>query len=370
MNLRKRLFLIPLLACSLLISAQAVSPPPDGGYPGGNTAEGQNSLLSLTSGTYNTGVGFSSLSVTVTGKFNTAVGAGALLANTGDNNTATGAGTLLNNTTGSFNAANEAFALFTNTTGTSNTSNGAFSLLNNTTGVENTASGYRALSGNASGVGNAAYGSQALVQSTGNNNIALGAHAGFNISTGSNNIHIGNVGAGNESGTVRIGDNNQTKTFIAGINGVNQGSPTAVFINTLTGQLGTTPPSSSRRYKKEIKPMDAASEVILALKPVTFHYNSDKICTPQFGLIAEEVAAVDPDLVLRDENGEIYTVRYEAVNAMLLNEFLKEHRKNEKQEATIARLQEQIEALTAGLQKVSAQLAVSNSARQMVLKNR
>jgi trimeric autotransporter adhesin len=369
-NLRNRLFLIPLLACSLLISAKAVSPPPDGGYPGGNTAEGQNALLSLTTGTYNTGVGFSSLSVTTTGKFNTAVGAGTLLANTGDNNTATGAGTLLSNTTGSFNAANGAFALFTNTTGTSNTSNGAFSLLNNTTGVENTANGYRALSGNATGVGNTAYGSQALVQSTGNNNIALGAHAGFNISTGSNNIHIGNVGAGNESGTVRIGDNNQTKTFIAGINGVNQGSPTAVFINTLTGQLGTTPPSSSRRYKKEIKPMDTASEAVLALKPVTFHYNSDKTCTPQFGLIAEEVAAVDSDLVLRDENGEIYTVRYEAVNAMLLNEFLKEHRKNEKQEATIARLQEQIEALTAGLQKVSAQLDVSNSARQVVLKNR
>ena len=369
-NLRKRLFLIPLLACSLLISAKAVSPPPDGGYPGGNTAEGQNALLSLTTGTYNTGVGFSSLSVITTGKFNTAVGAGTLLANTGDNNTATGAGTLLSNTTGSFNAANGAFALFTNTTGTSNTSNGAFSLLNNTTGVENTANGYRALSGNATGVGNTAHGSQALVQSTGNNNIALGAHAGFNISTGSNNIHIGNVGAGNESGTLRIGDNNQTKTFIAGINGVNQGSPTSVFINTLTGQLGTTPPSSSRRYKKEIKPMDTASEAVLALKPVTFHYNSDKTCTPQFGLIAEEVAAVDSDLVLLDENGEIYTVRYEAVNAMLLNEFLKEHRKNEEQEATIARLQEQIEALTVGLQKVSAQLEVNNSAPQVVLKNR
>jgi len=369
-NLRKRLFLIPLLACSLLITAQAVSPPPDGGYPGGNAAEGQNALLSLTTGTYNTGVGFFSLSVTTTGKFNTAVGAGTLLANTGDSNTATGAGTLLSNTTGTFNAANGAFALFTNTTGTSNTSNGALSLFNNTTGVENTANGYRALSGNTTGVGNTAYGSQALVQSTGNNNIALGAHAGFNISTGSNNIHIGNVGAGNESGTVRIGDNNQTKTFIAGINGVNQGSPTSVFINTLTGQLGTTPPSSSRRYKKEIKPMDTASEAVLALKPVTFRYSSDKTCTPQFGLIAEEVAAVDSDLVLRDENGEIYTVRYEAVNAMLLNEFLKEHRKNEKQEATIARLQEQIEALTAGLQKVNAQSDVSNSARQVVLKNR
>ena len=369
-NLRKRLFLIPLLACSLLISAQAVSPPPDGGYPGGNTAEGQNALLSLTTGTYNTGVGFSSLSVTTTGKFNTAVGAGTLLANTGDNNTATGAGTLLSNTTGTFNAANGAFALFTNTTGTSNTSNGAFSLLNNTTGVENTANGYRALSGNATGVGNAAYGSQALVQSTGNNNIALGAHAGFNISTGSNNIHIGNVGAGNESGTLRIGDNNQTKTFIAGINAVNQGSPTAVFINTLTGQLGTTPPSSSRRYKKEIKPMDTASEAVLALKPVTFHYNSDKTCTPQFGLIAEEVAAVDSDLVLRDENGEIYTVRYDAVNAMLLNEFLKEHHQVHDLKAIVAEQQRRIDGLTAGLEKVSVQIEASKPAAQTVLNQR
>jgi len=369
-NLRKRLFLIPLLACSLLISAQAVSPPPDGGYPGGNTAEGQNALLSLTTGTYNTGVGFFSLSVTATGKFNTAVGAGTLLANAGDNNTATGAGTLLSNTTGTFNAANGAFALFTNTTGTSNTSNGALSLLNNTTGVENTANGYRALSGNATGVGNTAYGSQALVQSTGNNNVALGAHAGFNISTGSNNIHIGNVGAGNESGTVRIGDNNQTKTFIAGINGVNQGSPTAVFINTLTGQLGTTPPSSSQRYKKEIKPMDTASEAVLALKPVTFHYNSDKTCTPQFGLIAEEVAAVDPDLVLRDENGVIYTVRYEAVNAMLLNEFLKEHHQVHDLKAIVAEQQRRIDALTAGLEKVRVRMEASKPAAQIVLNQR
>ena len=346
------LVLIPLLIYLLASPrSQAVTPPPDGGYPGGNTAEGQNALLSLTAGTYNTAVGWFSLQSNLTGNLNTAIGAGTLLANTADNNTATGAAALLSNTTGFSNTAAGAFALFTNTIGIFNTGSGAFALLNNTSGVENTASGYRALSGNATGVGNTAYGSQALVQTTGNNNIALGAHAGFNISTGSNNIHIGNVGAGNESGTVRIGDNNQTKTFITGINGVNQGSPTAVFINTLTGQLGTTPPACSRRYKKEIKPMDTASEAVLALKPVSFHYKSDNTKTPQFGLIAEDVADVNPDLVVRDENGEIYTVRYDAVNAMLLNEFLKEHRKNEKQEATIARLQEHIEALTADLQR-------------------
>ena len=357
----------------MLPNMQAVSPPPDGGYPGGNTAEGQNALSSLTTGTFNTAVGFLSLRNNTDATFNTALGAGTLLANTAGSNTATGAGALLSNTTGAFNTANGAFALFTNTVGIFNTVNGTFALLNNTTGVENTANGYRALSGNATGVGNTAYGSQALVQTTGNNNIALGAHAGFNISTGSNNIHIGNVGAGNESGTIRIGDNNQTKTSIAGINGVNQGSPTAVFINTSTGQLGTTAPASSRRYKKEIKPMDTASEAVLALKPVSFHYKSDNTQTPQFGLIAEDVADVNPDLIVRDKEGKPYTVRYEQINAMLLNEFLKEHRKVERLkkdfESRLAEQQKQIEVLTAGLQKLTDQLEANNPAPQVVAIN-
>jgi hypothetical protein len=151
---------------------------------------------------------------------------------------------------------------------------------------------------------------------------------------------------------------------------VNQGSPAAVFINTSSGQLGTTPPASSRRYKKEIKPMDTASEAVLALKPVRFHYKSDDTKTPQFGLIAEDVAEVTPDLVVRDEKGEIYTVRYDAVNAMLLNEFLKEHRTVQEQGALIAKQQLQIEALTAGLQKVRDHLEASKSAPQLVLSNR
>jgi hypothetical protein len=371
-SLARTLLFVSFMAVyfALFQTAQAVSPPPDGGYPGGNTAEGQNALLSLTSGTYNTAVGFLGLQSNQTGSFNTAIGAGTLLANTSERNTATGAGALLSNTTGENNTASGAFALFTSTIGIFNTANGAFALLSNTTGSENTANGYRALSGNATGVGNTAYGSQALVQTTGNNNIALGVHAGFNISTGSNNIHIGNVGAGNESGTIRIGDNNQTRTFIAGINGVNQGSPAAVFINTSSGQLGTTPPASSRRYKKEIKPMDTASEAVLALKPVRFHYKSDDTKTPQFGLIAEDVAEVTPDLVVRDEKGEIYTVRYDAVNAMLLNEFLKEHRTVQEQGALIAKQQLQIEALTAGLQKVRDHLEASKSAPQLVLNQR
>ena len=147
--------------------------------------------------------------------------------------------------------------------------------------------------------------------------------------------------------------------------------PYAVLIDS-AGQLGTI--SSSRRFKSEIKAMHNSSEAIHALKPVTFHYKSDKTGTPQFGLIAEEVAEVNPALVVRDENGEIYTVRYDAVNAMLLNEFLKEHkafveqqRKLEQQGATIARQQKQIEALTAGLQKVSAQLELNKPAQQTVL---
>ena len=113
--------------------------------------------------------------------------------------------------------------------------------------------------------------------------------------------------------------------------------------------------------------MDRTSEAILALKPVTFRYNTDKASTPQFGLIAEEVAAVNPDLVVRDKNGEIYTVRYDAVNAMLLNEFLKQHRKSEEQEAIIALQQKQIDALTAGLQKISGQLQLKRSGPSSVL---
>jgi uncharacterized coiled-coil protein SlyX len=198
-----------------------------------------------------------------------------------------------------------------------------------------------------------------------------------------------------ESGIIRIGQlGSQTRTFIAGIRGVTTGNMNAipVLIDSV-GQLGTV--SYSKRFKKEIKPMNSTSEAILALKPVTFHYKSDNTNTPQFGLIAEEVAAANPDLVVSDEKGDIYSVRYEAVNAMLLNEFLKEHRKvqeqgatiallkstdakqqaiitqlkstDAKQEATIAQQQKQIEALVAGLQKISAQIEPTKSLAQRVV---
>ena len=192
----------------------------------------------------------------------------------------------------------------------------------------------------------------------------MGLRAGARLANGSNNIDIGNEGVGNESATIRIGAA-QTKTFVAGIRGKTTGIADAIpVLVDSAGQLGTM--SSSRRFKNEIKPMDNASEAILALKPVTFHYKSDKNRAAQFGLIAEEVAAVNPDLVVHDDKGEIYTVRYDAVNAMLLNEFLKEHQKVEEQGAMIAKQQHQIEALMAGLQRVAAQLDANKQAPQVV----
>jgi Chaperone of endosialidase len=364
------LILVLIVWFGSLQNTQAVMPPPDGGYPGGNTAEGHSALLSLTTGTYNTAIGFFSLDNNRTGSFNTAVGAGALFVNTGDQNTATGAAALLNNTIGTFNTANGEAALFFNTNGSSNTAVGSSALVQNTTGDTNTATGANALQSNTEGARNTAIGVGALLRSTGNDNIGVGAGAGTFLTTGDKNIYIGNGGVATEDNTIHIGDQKvHAATFIAGITGVDEGSPTAVFINTTTGQLGTTPPASSRRFKTDIKPMDQTSEAILALKPVTFEYKSDTNGRPQFGLIAEEVAKVNPALVLPDKEGKPYTVRYDAVNAMLLNEFLKAHRRMEEQEATIARQQKQIDALAAGLSKVSAQVDLSKSAPQTVLNN-
>jgi len=190
---------------------------------------------------------------------------------------------------------------------------------------------------------------------------------------GSHNIYIGDFGVTTESSTIRIGTSNvQDAAFIAGIS-LTPVVGDAVVVDA-NGQLGTA--TSSARFKNDIKPMDKASESILTLKPVTFRYKSDSKGTPQFGLIAEEVAKVNPDLVVRDRNGEIYSVRYEAVNAMLLNEFLKEHRKNEEQQATIAQLKSGMEALTATvkeqaaqIQKVHAQLEASKPAPRVVNNN-
>ena len=377
---------------ALVQTAESVNPPPDGGYSGGNTAEGQSALLSLTSGTFNTAIGFLSLSGLKEGNFNTGLGAGTLLFNVADENTATGAGALLSNTTGNPNTANGAFALFSNTEGTFNTAtgdrvlfsntvgsnnvgNGATALSNNTVGTDNTADGAFALVNNVTGNFNTADGTNALVHNTtGNNNIAVGFSAGDNLTTGDNNIDIGAEGVADESNTIRIGAN-QRQIFIAGIRGATTANANAIpVLIDSAGQIGTL--SSSRRFKKDIKPMNETSEAILAVKPVTFHYKNDNIGTPQFGLIAEEVAEANPDLVMRDDHGEIYTVRYEAVNAMLLNEFLKEHRKVQELEANDSEQQREIKALVATvkeqaaqIQKVSAEIAMSKATSNVVLRH-
>jgi hypothetical protein len=386
--------LVTLGYVAILQNTRAVLPPPDGGYPGGNTAEGQSALLNLTTGGFNTAIGFLSLRSNTTGSFSTAVGAGALLANTADQNTATGAGALFSNTIGDLNTANGAFALFSNTTGGGNTANGFRALFSNTEGSDNTANGFNALFSNTTGEKNTANGRNALFSDTeGGHNTANGFNALGFTTTGSSNTAIGDLAGANQttgSGNVYIGAGMQGDTgennacYIASIFGQTASSGTPVLIDS-NNKLGTMP--SSRRFKTEIKPMNNASEAILALKPVTFHYKIDKTNTSQFGLIAEEVAEVNPDLVVRNKNGEVLTVRYDAVNAMLLNEFLKEHRKNEQQEETItqlkssaaneqaiaARQQEEIKALTgqlkeqaAQIQRVSAQVQLSKSSPQTV----
>jgi Chaperone of endosialidase len=355
--------LIPLVLAWFALSpaARAVLPAPDGGYPGANTAEGDGALFSLTTGAFDTANGFDALRFNTTGFGNTAIGATALNNNTtGNDNTATGLDALQKNTEGTFNTANGVLALFSNTTGGDNTAIGEEALSFNTTGGQNTAIGVQALADN----------------TTGSSNIALGLQAGLALTTGDNNIDIGNKGVKAEANTIRIGTKEtHTATFIAGISGKTASGGVAVYVNA-NGKLGTT--VSSARFKEAIKPMDKASEAIHALKPVTFRYKQelDPEGIPQFGLVAEQVEKVNPDLVARDDQGKVYTVRYDAVNAMLLNEFLKEHRKGQEQDATIADLkstiaeqQKQIEALIAGLRKVSAQLELNKPAPQMVLNN-
>jgi hypothetical protein len=321
-------------------------------------ANGYGALASNYRGGANTANGYQALHSSRDNDQNTATGYQALYSTAGGGlNTATGSQALYTNTSGIFNTASGTVALYMNTIGSHNVADGMFALYNNTTGAYNAATGYQALYSN----------------TIGSSNIAVGAGAGFGVTTASSVIAVGSFGA-----------NVSNSCFIGNIRGVttqqNDAIPVVIASN---GQLGTQ--SSSGRFKKEIKPMDKASEAILALKPVTFHYKSDNANRPEFGLIAEQVAEINADLVVRDNEGEIYTVRYDAVNAMLLNEFLKEHRKNEEQRATIAELkstvaqqqkgfesqmakqEKQIEALSAGLQKVSAQLELSKTAPQTVL---
>ena len=396
------LLIASALACfGLLSKADAVIPAPDGGYPGFNTAEGQNALFSLTTGVANTAIGWYSLWSNTDGSYNTGVGAGTLLFNVGDqttgdgtHNTAIGAAALLFNTTGLANTATGVTALLNNIEGNGNTANGwgalsnnngnppdgsantavgAGALFSNTTGDSNTAIGLNALVNNTTGSGNTAVGVRALDHNTsGGLNIALGVNAGHDVVAAQNVICIGLNVFGAD-----VGDS----CFIGNIFGETSASGAAVYVNS-NHRLGTL--TSSSRFKDDIKPMERVSEALFALKPVTFHYKKeiDPAGMQQFGLVAEQVEKVNPDLVVRDQEGKPYSVRYEQVNAMLLNEFLKEHRTVQEQKATIAELkstvekqevtnaqqQKQIEALAAGLQKMSAQIEMNTTASTLVRK--
>jgi hypothetical protein len=331
--LRYRSVLIALAFASLAVSpaARAVDPPPGGGYPGDNTAVGEDSLFSLTSGIHNTAAGYETLFLNSTGFNNTGIGWTALQANT----------------TGSKNTAVGCDGLTKTTTGSRNTAMGVLALVNNTTG---------------------------------NGNTALGFGAGQNLTTGHDNIDIGNPGGPRESSTIRIGMQGiQGNAFIAGISGATVADGVTVVVGS-DGHLGTI--VSSERYKDAIQPMDKASEAILALEPVTFRYKHelDPKGIPQFGLVAEQVEKVNPDLVARDKQRKAYTVRYEAVNAMLLNEFLKEHRKVEAQyrkveaqdrkvqelETTVTRLEAALKAQAAQIQKVSEKVELNKPAPRIV----
>jgi len=418
------LFLIGLML-GLLPKAQAVVPPPDGGYPGFNTAEGQNALKNLTTGSGNTAVGWYSLFAATAASSNTGLGAGTLALNTGDNNTAAGLAALLLNTTGdsntavgfntllnnntgasntgvgvgalssnmfgNFNTATGAFALFSssgsggntangynalfdNTTGTENTATGIHALENNTIGMLNTATGTDALAGNATGNNNTATGGFALWDNTtGNSNTALGASALFNNMTGNNNIALGaaaGTGVSTASNVICIGipgANVNDSFYVANVFETSIDPDNLPVLIDFTGRLGTQ--SSSRRFKDDITSMEKASEAILALRPVTFHYKNDVKARPQFGLIAEEVAKVNSALVLPDKEGKPYTVRYDAVNAMLLNEFLKEHQKVQKLESALAAVEKRLEEQDAKIETVNNKAELSKSAPQTVLNN-
>jgi hypothetical protein len=367
------LAVLALVWFGLSSTARAITPSPDGGYADSNTAEGTNALFNFTgvfpnNGPENTAIGFEALYHNTTGDHNTAVGAGALFSNTaGAGNTALGHDTLNRNT------------------GSHNTATGGGALTSNTSGHDNSASGRHALTLNNSGSYNTGDGEYALASSTSaSQNIALGYGAGFRLTTGGNNIDIGNLGSvATEANSIRIGNPvtvvypdgvthaAQTKTYIAGLTTAVTGS--TVVVNATTHQVGMMP--SSARFKDEIKPMNEASEAILALKPVTFRYKKDidPDRTQQYGLVAEEVEKVNPNLVVDDKEGKPYSVRYDQVNAMLLNEFLKEHKafiaaqdKVDKLEATVATLVATVKEQAAQIQKVSAQIELSKAAPQTV----
>ena len=338
-----------------------------------NTAWGAGALYGNTTGNFNAASGTGALSGNTTGDSNTASGASALIRNTtGNDNTASGANALFSNTIGSYNTASGMNALYYNTTGSNNIASGTNALLSNTTGNENTASGVQALNFNLSGHHNTAAGFKAIFNNrTGNsntgvgyfalfsntiglNNIGIGNNAGYAV-TGSNNIDIGSMGSAGESGVIRIGGPSQTAAYMAGISSTHlTGSP--VYVNA-NGQLGVL--SSSERYKTEITSMGGSTEKLHELRPVSFHLKSDPKGAVQYGLIAEEVAKVFPELVIRDEAGTIQGVRYDELAPMLLNEV-------QQQAAEIRDLKQQVAELNSLKQEMRAALDTLKSKDQLV----
>jgi hypothetical protein len=393
--------IVPVLACFALLprgQGQCL----DGCDSNFGTFQGDGALIS-NAGSGNTAFGWRALFSNLDGSFNTAVGGGALILNNGGSNTAVGAGALLLNTTGVENIAVGTDALVFNSIASNNNAIGAFALFNNDSsgngiaefnnahgrnalfsnvdGSQNNAFGDLALELNTSGSFNTGFGDDALFSvTTGSSNTALGDEAGSNLIDGEGNIYIGAQVQASGTGEfefIRIGNDTAFTfpydTFIAGIFGRSNdpGTATTCFVDA-DGKLASV--FSSKRYKHDIKPMDSASDAILALKPVSFHYNSDAKNTPCFGLIAEDVAAVNPDLVIRDKNGEPMTVRYDQVNAMLLNEFLKEHKRVEEQQASISQLKSEMQTIVvqlkeqaAQIQKVSTQLEMSKPGAKVVV---
>ena len=336
-----------------------------------NTTDGFDALISNTTGSDNAAIGLQALQYNTTGSNNTACGAQALNFNTtGRDNTATGVGTLGRNTTGVLNTATGfgallynngyqntatgANSLYGNSTGYQNTATGASALENNTIGGQNTASGYNALLNNTTGSSNMAIGAFALApNSTGSSNVGVGYAAGYyNSPAAHDNIDIGNWGSANDIGTVRIGSGGQTSFYVAGVYGVGVGSGVPVVINS-NGQLGTV--NSSIRFKEDVHDMAAASDGLMKLRPVTYRYKeayADGSKPVDYGLIAEEVAEVYPDLVVKNADGQIQTVQYQKLTPMLLNEVQKEHKQLEEQKTTIQELEKRLAALEAALPSV------------------
>jgi Chaperone of endosialidase len=377
--------IVPVLACfALLPEAQAQCL--DGCDSNFGTFQGDGALIGNKLGAGNTAFGWRALFSNINGSFNTGIGGGALILNDGADNTAVGTAALLLNTTGFENTAVGTDALVFNDSGFNNNGVGAFALFNNISGDYNNAHGHEALFFCTSSENNA-FGDLALLEvTTGSGNTGVGDDAGDSITTGSDNVAVGNE-AGN---LIVTGDH----IICVGAD-VNGGGPFEDLSNTCyIGSIWDEPVSdsgsaqdvyvdqfnvlgflpSSKRFKHDIQPMDKASEVLLSLKPVTFKYNSDKTGKTQYGLIAEEVAIVAPDLVFRDKNGDVETVRSEQIGAMLLNEFLKEHKKVEEQQASISQLKSEMQTMVAQLkeqaaqiQNVSAQLEMSKPAAKVVV---